>query len=297
MKPRRSRLLAAVMAVLAGVGLAACGTGTDRGGGDHSDPLAAGSGDPGFGHVHGLGINPADGLLYAATHYGVWRVSAEGKAVRIADRYQDTMGFTIAGPDHFLGSGHPDLREKLPSHLGLIESRDRAETWQSLSLLGEVDFHALEAKHGRIYGFDSRSSTFMVSDDGRTWQRLAQLGLVDITVSPSDRSVVVATAEQGLVRSDDGGQAFREVPGAPPLLFVDWSAAGFYGLDVAGAVWTSSDGGATWERRGEIGSRPGALTVSEAGELLAANEEAIVISGDGGRTFSSVLGYTTAAHR
>lgn len=90
--------------------------------------------------MHGLGLNPGDGLLYADTHYGVWRVSRDGKPVRIADRYQDTMGLTVAGRDRFLGSGHPDLREDLPPHLGLIESRDRADTWRSLSLLGEVDY-------------------------------------------------------------------------------------------------------------------------------------------------------------
>jgi hypothetical protein len=130
--------------------------------------------------VHGLDINPADGLLYAATHFGVWRISDGGDPVRVADRYQDTMGFTIAGPDYFLGSGHPDLRDDLPAHLGLIESRDGAETWKSLSLLGEVDFHALDAKHGRIYGYDSTSSTFMVSSDGRSWRRLARLVLLGL---------------------------------------------------------------------------------------------------------------------
>lgn len=78
--------------------------------------------DPGFGHVHGLGINPADATVYAATHFGVWRLpSARGKGnerpQRIAQRWQDTMGFTIAGPDLFYGSGHPDAREDLPPHL------------------------------------------------------------------------------------------------------------------------------------------------------------------------------------
>ena len=296
MKLRWCRQLAAVAAAaLAAAGLAACGTGANRGVDDSKSQQAA-SADPGFGHVHGLGVNPADGLLYAATHYGVWRVSTDGNAVRVADRYQDTMGFTIAGPDYFLGSGHPDPRENLPPHLGLIESRDRAETWQSVSLLGEVDFHALEAKHGRIYGYDSTSSTFMASQDGRAWQRLARHGLVDFTVSPSDPSVVLATSEEGLLDSTDGGKAFAPVPDAPRLMFIDWSPAGLYGLDFAGAVWMSTDGGATWERRGELGSRPGALIVTETGQLFAADEKAVVTSRDGGRTFSTVISYTTVGH-
>jgi hypothetical protein len=68
----------------------------------------AGSSDPGVVHIHGLGRNPADGSLMIATHTGLFRVAREGgKPARVADRYQDTMGFTVMGPDHFLGSGHP----------------------------------------------------------------------------------------------------------------------------------------------------------------------------------------------
>ncbi len=79
--------------------------------------------DPGPVHVHGLGINPADGSLFIATHTGLFRVGKDSqKAVRVAARYQDTMGFSIVGPNRFLGSGHPDAREqKLPPLLGLIE--------------------------------------------------------------------------------------------------------------------------------------------------------------------------------
>jgi len=69
--------------------------------------------DPGPIHVHGLGINPADGSLFIATHTGLFRVGKDSrKAIRIADRYQDTMGFSIVGPNRFLGSGHPDAREQ-----------------------------------------------------------------------------------------------------------------------------------------------------------------------------------------
>jgi hypothetical protein len=75
------------------------------------------------------------------------------------------MAFTIAGPDTFPASGHPDLREDLPPHPGLIESTDAAETWKPLSLQGEADFHAIEIVGDRIYGYDELSST----DDGATW--------------------------------------------------------------------------------------------------------------------------------
>ncbi len=73
------------------------------------------------------------------------------------------MGFAITGPGTFLGSGHPDPREEdvRPPLLGLIESTDRGQSWERLSLHGEADFHALQAAHGRVYGYDATSGTFI----------------------------------------------------------------------------------------------------------------------------------------
>src|SRR3990172_6015840 len=89
-------------------------------------------------HVHGLGVNPKDGTLYAATHFGMFRITGEGSAERVGESYQDTMGFTVEGPDQFLGSGHPDFRDyqagRLHPLLGLIRSDDAGKTWKSVSL-------------------------------------------------------------------------------------------------------------------------------------------------------------------
>jgi hypothetical protein len=113
-------------------------------------------GDPGPIHVHGLDINPGEGALFVATHTGLFRAgSGERQAKRVAGRSQDTMGFTVIEPDHFLRSGHPDLREDLPPFLRLIESRDAGPTWKPISLLGQGHFHLLEADGLRIYGFGS----------------------------------------------------------------------------------------------------------------------------------------------
>ena len=68
--------------------------------------------DPGPIHVHGLGINPADRSLFIATHTGMYRARrGQQEAKRVTNRYQDTQGFTIVGPNRFLGSGHPDINE------------------------------------------------------------------------------------------------------------------------------------------------------------------------------------------
>jgi hypothetical protein len=136
----------------------------DRGG--SSAPLAAD--DPGIAHVHGLGLNPADGTLNVATHFGTFRIDRDKTVQRLGSSFQDTMGFTVAGPNQFLGSGHPDVqavRAGQPPRLGLIESNDAGVTWKPVSLSGEVDFHGLAAAHGRVYGWDSGTGRFMVSMD------------------------------------------------------------------------------------------------------------------------------------
>lgn len=43
-------------------------------------------------------VDPADGVQYAGTHYGLFRIPESGPAVRVADRLQDTMGCTVVGP-------------------------------------------------------------------------------------------------------------------------------------------------------------------------------------------------------
>jgi hypothetical protein len=114
------------------------------------------SDDPGPVHVHGLGVNPADDALYLATHTGLYRLDRDSEvAERVGERHQDTMGFTVVGRNRFFGSGHPDLRDDLPSHLGLVESTDAGKTWEPVSLLGEADFHVLRIGGDRIYGYDA----------------------------------------------------------------------------------------------------------------------------------------------
>jgi hypothetical protein len=130
----RRRPFAAVAAALV---VAGCGEATEP-------PSTVTPGDPGVIHVHALGRNPADGALFIATHTGLFRLGPRDESPeRVAELYQDTMGFTVVGRDRFLGSGHPGSIEGDPPFLGLIESRDAGASWHPVSLRGQVDFHVL----------------------------------------------------------------------------------------------------------------------------------------------------------
>ena len=290
----RRRLLATTAALavaLFGVFFYTVAGGSDTGDGSASGglpPIEAA--DPGLAHVHGLGVDPADGTLYAASHFGLFRVPAEGTATRIANRYQDTMGFTVTGPGSFLASGHPDFREDDEPRLGLIESTDAGRTWSSLSLRGQADFHKLQVRHGRVYGYESGTGRLLASVDRSTWETLAELPLLDFAVSPTDQQVLVASSEAGVVRSADGGRTWQPMTGAPSLTVLTWSAAELLGVDTDGRVYAlGSDG--VWQLRGDVGGAAEAITVDETGEspalFVAVARRGILQSDDGGRTFTT----------
>ncbi|MEU9336927.1 F510_1955 family glycosylhydrolase [Streptomyces sp. NPDC048290] len=290
--PLRSLAAAAAAGVALAVTLTACSSGT----GTAPEPADGGPGGVTVSHVHGLGIDPSDEHLYVATHEGVVAVAADGAARRVSDR-ADYMGFTVAGPGRFLGSGHPAPGGDGPANRGLIESTDSGRTWQTRSLAGTTDFHALEYAHDTVYGYDSTNGVLRVSADGTTWDTRTELAALDIAVSPEDPERVLATTESGVARSTDGGRTFGA--GAAPVLgFVSWPREdALYGLDQTGGLHRSTDGGTNWTRSGTVpGGAPQALTAVDPDRVLAATQDGVYESRDGGRTFTERLPISGASH-
>lgn len=242
-------------------------------------------------HVHGLGINPGDGALLAATHTGLFRISENGSAQRVGQSYQDTMGFTVEGPDSFLGSGHPDMRDyqagRWPPLLGLISSNDGGSTWKSVSLKGKSDFHGLELAHGRIYGFDSTGNAFMVSKDrGESWDTQSKLELIDFAVSPTNADMVVATTPRSLLKSGDAGKTWQPL-NSQGIMLVSWREANrMSGLDAKGAFYLSEDSGANWRPESSLPGTPEAFLDGGGTLYVAVREQGIFRSQDGGKTWT-----------
>jgi hypothetical protein len=268
------------------VGLALAGCGGGDGPAFEGAPLE--QQDPGPVHVHGLGIDPADGSLFIATHTGLFRAPVGSiRAERVGDLYQDTMGFAVAGPGRFIGSGHPDLRENLPPLLGLIESRDAGKTWKSISLLGVADFHVLRSAGRFVYGFDSSNERLLVSRDrGRSWaERRAPEPLGDLVPQPGDPETAIA-AGSVLHRTTDAGRSFTAIGGEGGYLA--WPRTDrLFQLIGTGHVRVSTDQGETWRTLGSIGGEPAAFLAVSPDELYAAlHDGQVKVSRDGGRTWS-----------
>lgn len=279
--------IGACVAVVAAVAaLVVWQTGRGSGGGAGGQPAVST-------HVHGLGINPADGNLYVATHDGLYQLPAGGGTTRLVGTgRQDTMGFTIAGPNLFLGSGHPAPGQGGPPHLGLIESTDAGVTWTTRSLPGQADFHALRFRHNTVYGYNSVRGQLVASTDKTTWQTRATMPLRDFDVSPTERQTLLAATETGLQRSTDGGTTWTPASG-PPLFLLAWEATDrLWGITTTGDVLRSADGGTSWNPSGKLAGQATALAAHDGTLYASMHERGIYRSGDGGATWTQIYPQT-----
>lgn len=256
---------------------------------EHADE-ADGAGLPGA-HTHGVGINPADDLVYLATHEGLFRYDDTG-STRVGPVI-DLMGFTVAGPDHFYASGHPGAGTDLPNPVGLIETTDGGETWTALSRAGESDFHAMTASSTGVVAFDG--AALQATSDGVSWGDLdVPVPPFAMDVSPDGRTIVV-TSQEGPVRSADAGASWDTLDDAPLLQVVDWAdASTVVGLTPDGAVVLSEDAGATWAPAATLPGPPQAVAAHRAADgtlrVVAVTQDAVLESVDLAAGFAPLPG-------
>lgn len=280
-----SRLIPIALFLVVLVVLTGCG-----GSSIAEDPGPITAADPGPQHVHGLGIDPADGALLVATHTGLFRIARDSQeSVRVGAARQDAMGFVVTGPHRFLASGHPGLRENLPPQLGLMTSSDAGRSWQSVSLLGAADFHILRARGSRVVGYEASRGRLMISaDGGRTWRTSEPPShLADLVVDPADPTRFIAASVDGLLRSSDAGRTWSAMTG--PSVALAWPAPrALYAFEADGSVWVSADAGKSWTARTVLPGAPAAVTAVDADSVIVALHDGTFAStADGGRSWSS----------
>ncbi|MEV8254414.1 F510_1955 family glycosylhydrolase [Rhodoglobus sp. NPDC076762] len=248
-----------------------------------------------FEHVHGLGIDSSENIL-VASHSGIYRVDATGElSGPLGGESFDAMGFAAAGDQYFV-SGHPDPSSNAfdGPNLGLLSSADAGESWASISLAGETDFHALTVNpndSSRLYGLSSDGAPLSVSaDGGATWSAGASIQAYSLVADPSSGDRLYATTPDGLTVSDDAGQSFALTAGAPLLYLLAAApqAPGvLVGVDVEGIVWVRSAETEAWSDRGTVQGTAFALAVGAEGDRIALiDERGLVESFDGGDTWT-----------
>lgn len=295
MPSRRSALIIASVAGALVVALLFAATRGDR------HPAAQATGGAEVGHIHGIGVDPADGQLYIGAHLGTFRITGEGTVEPVGAVRNDTMAFTVTGPGRFLASGHPELGSDQPVHLGLIESRDAATTWKPVSLSGDADFHALDvATDGRTWGIDAARGLLLTSTDNRSWDTVANGQFIDLAADPTAQDVTLATTGTGQLRFYDPAGTSTAVPSSPRLTFIDWAAPDLLvGLGPNGTVYTStststSTGTASvWQQAGQVPGQPSALEATTTG-WYAASDQGLFTSTTSGTSWEPVFTYGTA---
>lgn len=290
---RRLALLCAAALV------AGCGADDGGGGGSQgrSSKLVDFSKKPPY--VNALEIDPADGSFLLTTNRGFYRIpEGGGEARRVKAKVTSREGSSpvgtflevdVLGPGEVVGSGHPDDPEALPPYLGFIRSTDGGRTFRVVSRLGQADLHQIRRIHDRLYAFDAVLGAILVSrDDGKTWtERFTPRQLVlDFVVDPEDPEHLIASTEEQIYRSEDGGERWRpSAQGTAPRL--DWPAAdALMRADKDGLFQVSADGGQTWERRGRIEGEPYKVRAVDAEHaFVALSDGTILETKDGGRSF------------
>jgi hypothetical protein len=279
------RAIACCLTSAAVMPLGACGGGSEP-------PAVRDAGAPeSYGHVHGLGVNPADEALFVATHKGLFRAAkSEERLARVGSSRQDTMGFTVVSRNTFLGSGHADPRQDRKEPLGLIVSDDAGKSWRPLSLGGQVDLHVIRVGNRLTYGVDAVSGSLLVSDDAASSWSVGRppKPLLDLAVDPDDERHLVGATEDGLHRSRDRGSRWRSIRKAPAGLLA-WPRTDSRVVYVAtrdGALHRSDDAGRKWRRVGKLSDRPVAMTAHGREIYVALEDGTVEVSRDGGRAWS-----------
>ncbi|KRE60529.1 hypothetical protein ASG92_21490 [Arthrobacter sp. Soil736] len=250
-----------------------------------STPSGYGSGYP-TAHVHGITVDHS-GKVLLATHEGLFDVSAK-PAVKIGPT-NDLMGFTpAAGQSVFYASGHPGKGSDLPNPVGLIRSDDGGKTWEQLSRQGESDFHALTVTRSGVVAFDG---SLLTSPDGKHWTQTTAGFEPAVLAGNPGSDTILATTPEGLQRSTDGGKTWQKNTAAPVIQFAAFAtAADAVGIEPGGTVHASADGGATWKRTGSVDGQVQAMTAGKGADgairIWVATETGVVISNDGGTTFT-----------
>ena len=165
-----------------------------------------------------------------------------------------------------------------------------------MSLLGEEDLHALDARGDVVAGHPVDEKQVLVSGDGgRSFEDRTPPDMpVDVDLDPADPQRIALTTADGFFVSRDGGGSWRQRDVLTVETFLAWSPEGpLFRVDASGAVKASDDGGESWADTGNAGGGPTAVTVDEDGALYVALTGGVIArSQDGGKSFSELARLT-----
>jgi len=248
-----------------------------------------------------IDIKAADGVVYAATLGGIYRSTSDGQGWELSGMRNEVV-FAIAAR-----SGSPVFA--IVGNGGLVVSRNAGGSWDRLApsdaRLTAVAIDPREPSTAYLAGREG--VVWKSTDAGASWKRVSSTTLSyvgAITFDPHDNALVLLgfanfSSASTIRRSTDGGTSFSTVS-ITGHSNTQWTAisAGpegshrFYAV-APGLVCQTADGAATWAcasistnvwRIVDIPSESASATPV----LLAASDLGLIVSRDGGATWSPV---------
>jgi photosystem II stability/assembly factor-like uncharacterized protein len=238
------------------------------------------------------------GGLYRSSDAGAtWAVAGlAGEIVRTVEQSPSAPEIFVAG-----------------TRSGVFRSADGAQTWQRISPAGDpelrnVDSVAIDPHNALIIYAGTYHLPWRTTDAGKTWTAVAA-GMIDdsdvmsLRVDAANSTRIFASACSGIYRSENSGEAWTKLQGIPyssrrtqAIVQDPQDPRAIYAATTEG-LWVTKDGGESWTRTSPRDWVVNDVVVllarsSAAGAmneiLLGTERQGILLSRDGGQTFSPV---------
>lgn len=224
------------------------------------------------------------GIVYVgAAGGGIWRTTDHGQTWEplTDDGVSLSMGALAIDPNNpdilYAGTGEitPASNMQDAWGTGMYKSTDGGRTWRRIGLstvgaFSKVYVHPRNSNIVYAGGVRSAPGLYKSTDAGATWQRTNRFAISDISLDPRDENVLwIGVWGNGVWKSTDGGATFvRASDGMPPaeqigrvsVQCAPSNPAILYALiegpdpsgqstsNNIGAIYKSTDGGASWRR-------------------------------------------------
>lgn len=235
-------------------------------------------------HIHQVKV--VDNKVLVLSHEGLYELIGKNNMKLVGKDKIDVMGFTTLGKALF-ASGHPSEGSTMQNPMGLVKSIDGGLSWNSVSLVGKVDFHFLEGSGSDLYGVDSQSGNLMYSaDSGKSWSSLGANTFSDIAVSPTMSGMAIAIKDSELFFTEDAFISSTNLKSSFKFTQIEWRKSGLYALSGT-SLYKSSNSGTTWRKISTFKGVTGILSASDQMMLVTVGSD-IYRSLDAGKKFKIV---------
>jgi photosystem II stability/assembly factor-like uncharacterized protein len=278
---------AALLAAVIYVGVSRDGTAAGEEPAVQAEPQAQPSGLPDTPDYHSLLVAPSDpGHILLGTHAGLYESTNGGRDwTKVALEGQDAMNLASSEGETLWTAGHevfakssdggvtwtdvrPDGLPSLDIHgfavdpkdpgtlyaavagQGLYRSRDGGRSFSLVSREVGPGVMALGVTpDGRILAGDMEQGVMVSTDDGKSWKRVHEAGLMGLAINSKDPQRILATGP-GILLSRDGGKTWEEAlalaDGAGPVAWAPSAPETAYVVGFDKTLYKTEDGGATW---------------------------------------------------